>query len=174
MSDFGLLSTCVYVTVELQVTPWPRTSAVFTCFCKRKSLTVTTFPEKYDTRVFLGEVGVKLWGVGGTVLPFSYLPSSLSLSFSLFSESVYITVKSHSRHLGVKSMFFCCISEHVANVSNDSVTPLSPVHLFYNCTIRKAPLSSCDCIVKIWLLITIFRNKNNLRYIWTFLNGCHI
>lgn len=53
-SNFCLLSVCVYVSVELQVTPWPRTSAVFTCFCKRKSLTVTTFLEKYDTRVVEG------------------------------------------------------------------------------------------------------------------------
>ena len=54
---FYLLSVCVYVSVELQVTPWPRTSAVFTCFCKRKALTVTTFLEKYDTRVIEGGGG---------------------------------------------------------------------------------------------------------------------
>ncbi|KAA8586753.1 hypothetical protein FQN60_000589 [Etheostoma spectabile] len=49
-----LLAVCVYVSAELQVIPWPRTSAAFTCFCKRKALTVTTFLEKYDTRVTEG------------------------------------------------------------------------------------------------------------------------
>lgn len=41
----------VCTSAELQVTLWPRTSAVFTCSCRRKPSTATTFPEKYDTRV---------------------------------------------------------------------------------------------------------------------------
>lgn len=49
-----LFSFCVHVSAELQVTLWPRTSAVFTCSCRRKPSTATTFPEKYDTRVVLG------------------------------------------------------------------------------------------------------------------------
>ena len=51
-------------------------------------------------------------------------------------------------------MFFYYTSGHVDNVSDKSVTSVSLVHLFYNCTIRKALLSSRDCIVTIWPLIS--------------------
>lgn len=47
----------VCTSAELQVTLWPRTSAVFTCSCRRKPSTATTFPEKYDTRVVGGGGG---------------------------------------------------------------------------------------------------------------------
>lgn len=41
-----------YSFTELQVILWPRTNAVFTCSCRMKVLTGTTFPEKYGSRVF--------------------------------------------------------------------------------------------------------------------------
>lgn len=41
-----------YSFTELQVILWLRTNAVFTCSCRMKVLTGTTFPEKYGSRVF--------------------------------------------------------------------------------------------------------------------------
>lgn len=85
-NEFCQLSVCMHVSVELQVIPWPRTSAVFTCFCKRKSLTVTTFLEKYDTRVIEGGglVGFKLWGVDWIVSCLSVPSRPLLISLSVF------------------------------------------------------------------------------------------
>lgn len=42
----------LYAFTELQVILWPRTNAVFTCSCRKKVLTGTTFPEKYGSRAF--------------------------------------------------------------------------------------------------------------------------
>lgn len=104
MNEFGLLSVCVYVSVELQVTLWPRMSAVFTCFCKRKALTVTTFPEKYDTRVTEGDGlvgGLKLWDVERTV-------SCLSPSSHLFLISLFLLYLPLSVSFSLSLCVYCC------------------------------------------------------------------
>lgn len=93
-----LFSFCVHVSAELQVTLWPRTSAVFTCSCRRKPSTATTFPEKYGTRVVLWGGGLLNCGAGWTVLPSSRLLLTYSFlsfcfnSISLFPVSLFLLI----------------------------------------------------------------------------------
>lgn len=57
-----ILPCCVCSSLELQVTLWPRMSAVCTCSCRSPRSTGTTFPEKYDTR-FTGGRGWRVVGL---------------------------------------------------------------------------------------------------------------
>lgn len=81
-----------FTSAELQVTLWPRTSAVFTCSCRRKPSTATTFPEKYDTRVVEGgggeTLGCRLDCLAFLLPPFflSFYLISICLSLSLFLQ----------------------------------------------------------------------------------------
>lgn len=97
----------VCTSAELQVTLWPRTSAVFTCSCRRKPSTETTFPEKYDTRV-VEVVGGEILGCRLDWLAFLLPP--FFLSFCLISICLSLSVYSAmNKYFPHPSLFFLLI-----------------------------------------------------------------
>lgn len=117
-------SACV--SAGSRVTPWPRTSAVFTCSCKRKPSTATTFLEKYDTRVVEG-VGLKLWGHRLDCLAF--LSHLHSLTLCLFSLRLSVGVDRCKVTSALSPLV--CSSSTLRNTSRTTVTP--PPSIPFSC-----------------------------------------